>query len=117
MGKHRTYGVGTSKLLLCGDDGAAALGGVEGGFAFDDGLTGGAAAGAGAGFAADAGHVVPVLVCHFGRDEDAGWRWVMGGGGFGGEAAVRRVVVKVRRGDWWEVVEMESGKEDHRYKN
>lgn len=58
-----THCVGTGELLFGCDDGAGALGGVEGGFAFHHGLA--LAAGAtGAGFATDASYGVPVLVGH-----------------------------------------------------
>lgn len=62
--KGETYRIGGSEFLLGGDDVAGALGGVEGGTTFDHVFTLVAAGGAGAGLAADAGHVVPVVVCH-----------------------------------------------------
>lgn len=55
-----TYCVAGCVLLLCADDRAASLGGVEGALALDDFL---AHAGPGVGFAADLGHLVPVV--HF----------------------------------------------------
>jgi hypothetical protein len=53
-----TYGIGRSILLLCGDDGARALGGVECGFALDDGLARSGRAATSA--ASDLGDLVPV---------------------------------------------------------
>ncbi len=69
----KTYSVCASEFLLCADDGAGPLRGVEGcGAAYDSFAV--AAGAAGAGFAADAGHVVPVLVGHCGCDGVAvGW--------------------------------------------
>ena len=59
-----THGVGASELLLGPNDGAGALGGVEGGLALDDGLALAAAEAAAAGLAADFRHGFPVLVGH-----------------------------------------------------
>lgn len=62
-GEREAYSVCTSVFLLSADDGAGALGGVEGGVAFDDSLAIDGAASR-AGFAADASDVIPVLVGH-----------------------------------------------------
>jgi len=55
VGTHRVAGC---ELLLCADDGSAALGGVEGALASHDCLSGYAAA---AGLAANLGDAVPVV--------------------------------------------------------
>jgi hypothetical protein len=54
-----TYGVCAAEFLLRGDGGSGSLCGVQGGFAADDFLLG--PGGAGADFAADSGHVVPLF--------------------------------------------------------
>lgn len=58
MWKEGTHGVARGVFLLRADDGAGALGFVQGSFAADDGLTLGGAA---VGLAADLGDGVPVV--------------------------------------------------------
>jgi hypothetical protein len=54
-----TYGIGRCELLLCGDDGAAALGGVERRFALYDSLAGSTSGAAST--ATDLGNGIPVF--------------------------------------------------------
>lgn len=58
-GEGRTYSVASRVLLLCADDSAAALGGIEGALALHHGLTWCTAADAGG--LADLGDVIPVV--------------------------------------------------------
>lgn len=58
----KTYGVGRSKLLFSGDDGAGALGGVECGLALHDSLAGSGRATTST--ATDLGYLVPSCAGH-----------------------------------------------------
>jgi hypothetical protein len=62
-GGKRKYSVCSCVLLFSADDGAGAGGGVDGAGSLDDSLAVDGTA-AGAGFAADASDVVPVLASH-----------------------------------------------------
>lgn len=62
----RTHsGVGCAEFLLSADDGAGALGGVDGGLALDDTLAVDGGATVGAHFATNASSAFPILVGHF----------------------------------------------------
>ena len=81
-GGEGTYSVCSGEFLFGADDGAGALGCVECGVAFDDSFAVTATA-AGAGFAADAGHTLPVLIGHCGM-------WFRFGKVWGVDVAFRR---------------------------